>query len=192
MKPLRRLMAGGFSADAAQVIDSRTGLIRYRTGPPVDERVRATWSRALARQSSSCFENSSGPPVLATFVVHASCGAPVVVVQTAKRGNNVDAPFAAERPRNRLLLGVPTDSKTRRKRAPSFASRSQGDRCRWCNLEDGLRADIQEGSTRQVLESRRRPMRHLPFLLDLARRMLKTEVGRDRARAEACGAGAAS
>ena len=62
MKPLRRSMTGGFSADAAQVIDSRTGLIRYRTGPPVDERVRATWSRALTRQSSSCFENA--PPVV--------------------------------------------------------------------------------------------------------------------------------
>ena len=45
------------------------------------------------------------PPVVATFLVHASCGAPVVVVQTAEHGNSLDAAFAAGRPWNRLLLG---------------------------------------------------------------------------------------
>lgn len=39
------------------------------------------------------------------FIVSASCGAPVVVVQTSEHGNSLDAAFAAGHPWNRLLLG---------------------------------------------------------------------------------------
>ena len=50
MKPVGESMTSGFSADTAQVIDSRTGFIRDGTGPPVDELGPATRSRALTRR----------------------------------------------------------------------------------------------------------------------------------------------
>lgn len=43
--------------------------------------------------------------VLATLVVCASGGAPVVVVQTSEYGKGLDAAIAAGAARNRLLLG---------------------------------------------------------------------------------------
>jgi hypothetical protein len=44
--------------------------------------------------------------VLATFLVHALCGAPMVVVQTAEDGNRLDAAFAMVRT-SRSLSRVP-------------------------------------------------------------------------------------
>ena len=43
--------------------------------------------------------------VVATFPVHAQCGAPVNVVQTAEHGNRLDTAFGFARPWNGLLLG---------------------------------------------------------------------------------------
>ena len=45
-------------------------------------------------------------PIPAAFVVCASRGAPVVVVQTSEYGMSLDAAIAAGTLRNRLLLGA--------------------------------------------------------------------------------------
>src|ERR1700690_407816 len=84
------------------------------------ERRRAKHSRCLRKTASpakrrgvryqiAVESNSriwrSQTPVVATFRVRTSRGAPVVVVQTAEHGNGLDAAFGFGRPRNGLLLG---------------------------------------------------------------------------------------
>ena len=72
-------------------------------GSTIQGILREHGSRSAAGPVTNLTRSLMG--LLATFLVHASWGAAIVMVQTREDGNRLDAPFAAARSRDRLLLG---------------------------------------------------------------------------------------